>query len=283
MDGGPGVARGQAVAGRALTVCPPALAALVMACGGVEGPAPRADGTSLTVLYPGDERVLGPAFVMPAQSLMFSTLVDRDETGELRGRLARSWEHSPDYRSWTIHLRKDVRWHDGVAFTAHDVEFTLDLFRHPEVLWESPDAYSVRVLDDSTFTITDERGCGINPLDEGTVYYPKHLLEELDPAEFAAWDFWTHPVGTGPFRYVRHVPKTMMELEANPDYYGGRPRIDRLTLMSSVSSCWFRTKWQTPACSSRTSCAAWASRRRSSCSRSPTSAACGGAGETSRR
>lgn len=33
-----------------------------------------------------------------------------------------------------------------------------------------------------------------------------------------SWDFWSHPVGNGPYRYVRHVPKTMLELEANPDF-----------------------------------------------------------------
>ena len=73
-----------------------------------------------------------------------------NENGALEGRLAKSWEHSPDYRSWTIHLRTDVRWHDGVPVTAHDVKFTLDLLSHPDVLQESPDAYTVTVLDDST-------------------------------------------------------------------------------------------------------------------------------------
>ncbi|MHC4489773.1 MAG: ABC transporter substrate-binding protein, partial [Planctomycetota bacterium] len=62
------------------------------------------------------------------------------------------------------------------------------------------------------------------------VYYPKHLLENLDPKEFTSWKFWTEPVGNGPYRYVRHVPRTMIELEANPDYYRGKPKIERLVL-----------------------------------------------------
>ncbi|MFQ5691131.1 MAG: ABC transporter substrate-binding protein, partial [Gemmatimonadota bacterium] len=64
--------------------------------------------------------------------------------------------------------------------------------------------------------------------DTWNVYWPKHLLEGLDPEEFFSWEFWTHPVGDGPYRYVRHVPKTMVELEANPDYFRGKPKIDRL-------------------------------------------------------
>lgn len=59
---------------------------------------------------------------------------------------------------------------------------------------------------------------------------PKHLLEGLDPEEFYYWEFWTRPVGNGPYRYVRHVPKTMVELEANPDYYGVKPKIERVVL-----------------------------------------------------
>jgi ABC-type transport system substrate-binding protein len=37
----------------------------------------------------------------------------------------------------------------------------------------------------------------------------------FDPAEFYEWEFWTHPVGNGPYRFVRYVPETMMEFEAN--------------------------------------------------------------------
>jgi peptide/nickel transport system substrate-binding protein len=44
------------------------------------------------------------------------------------------------------------------------------------------------------------------------------------------WEFWTQPVGNGPYRYVRHVPKTMIELEANQDYYRGKPKIQKVIL-----------------------------------------------------
>ncbi|MCH7921110.1 MAG: hypothetical protein IIC50_24465, partial [Planctomycetes bacterium] len=53
----------------------------------------------------------------------------RDAEGRLVGRLARRWEHSPDYREWTYHLRTDVRWHDGVSVTAYDIAFTIDVRR----------------------------------------------------------------------------------------------------------------------------------------------------------
>ena len=59
---------------------------------------------------------------------------------------------------------------------------------------------------------------------------PKHLLDTLDPALIHEWPFWTHPVGNGPYRYVRHVPTIMTELEPNPDYFGERPQIQRIVL-----------------------------------------------------
>ena len=166
---------------------------------------------------------------MPAKFLVFLPLVALDERGELEGRLARRWEHSPDYRSWTIHLRTDVRWHDGVPVTAHDVKFTHDLFAHPDVLWDVPGASTVEVLNDSTYTITYRAILG-DPLSTWTVYYPKHLLEKLPPREFSRWDFWTRPVGNGPYRYVKHVPRTFVELEADSNYFGEKPRIQRVIL-----------------------------------------------------
>lgn len=187
---------------------------------------------TLTVLYPGDERILSPITAMPAKFLVFLPLVERDEAGDLRGLLARSWEHSQDYREWTVQLRTDVRWHDGESFTARDVAFTYRLLQDPDVLWLPPDHVTVETVDDSTARFTYGPAGG-NPLDTWRTIYPAHLLEEKDPATFSEWEFWTRPLGVGPFRYVRHVPKTMMELEANPDYFRGRPAIDRLILKFS--------------------------------------------------
>jgi peptide/nickel transport system substrate-binding protein len=182
-------------------------------------------GNLLTVLYPHDETVLGPEMNEPAQFLMFLPLVAWNTRGELEGRLAEHWEHSPDYRTWTIRLRDGIRWHDGVPVTAHDIKFNLDLRSHPDVLWFEPDSYAVRVIDDLTYSITYQRdGLPGSARDDWTVYYPKHIIEKFDPKGFYGLDFWTHPVGNGPYRHVRTVPKTMMQLEANADYYRGMPK-----------------------------------------------------------
>ena len=211
-----------------LLACACVLALAVLGCGRGDDRA-RSKQSTVTVLSTeeGIDERSWVTWTISSQFLVFLPLVTWDENGEIEGRLARSWEHSSDYRTWTVHLRTDVRWHDGVPVTAHDIEFTLELWNHLEM-----QSFSMTVLDDSTYTITYHKGLRMqgSPLDSWTVFYPKHLLENLDPEAFNDWDFWTHPVGNGPYRYVRHVPKTMIEFEANPDFVFGTPKIEHVVI-----------------------------------------------------
>jgi peptide/nickel transport system substrate-binding protein len=207
---------------------------VALACGGPEPGSPVADGehasSKVTLLIEADERLFGPYWSIDAWFLMFLPLATYDADGEITARLARSWERSEDGRVWTLHLRSDVRWHDGIPVTARDVEFSIDLAGHPDVLFDNAwyDVDSMSVRNDTTLTIF--YGRPRDARDTWIVYWPKHLLEGLDPAEFYNWDFWTEPVGNGPYRYVRHIPQTMVELEANPDFYAGEPTIDELVI-----------------------------------------------------
>lgn len=190
--------------------------------------------STVAVAYSGFKEVeLRYAFDDEAIFLLFLPLLSYDENGQRVGRLAMSWKPSPDYSEVTYHLRSDVRWHDGVPVTADDVKFTLELLAHPGVLEISPGAIeSVSVLDEFTIMV---RGQGWpTPGDDNALYwtviFPKHLLEDLDPNKFLQWEFWRRPVGNGPYRFLRYLPETAMAFEANPDYYLGRPQIDRVLL-----------------------------------------------------
>lgn len=190
-------------------------------CGRPGDPA-LARGSTVIMAVPNAE-VVKPD-VWDLDFLVFLPLAVQNERGELEGRLARSWERSPDSKEWTYHLRTDVRWDDGVPVTAHDVKFTLDLLGHPDVA-SYPDIEST-VVDDSTVRIRAAKPYYIDDI----VYYPSHILKGLDPKRFWQWDFWTHPVADGPYRFVRYLPQTLFEFEANPDYYRGKPQIKRVIL-----------------------------------------------------
>ena len=100
------------------------------------GAARDARKSSVTILYPANEWVLSPMWDDTPKFLMFLPLVNCEQgsyCGEPTTALAERWEHSADYRVWTVWLRANVRWHDGVPVTAHDIKFTIDLLNHPDV------------------------------------------------------------------------------------------------------------------------------------------------------
>lgn len=191
-----------------------------------------AESNTLRIDYGGGEYLLGPASDDNPKFLVFLPMARWDnpcKTGEHTG-LAERWEYTPDRLHWTFYLRRDLRWHDGVPVTARDIEFTINLWKHPDVLWYGAGPVeSIEVIDDYTMRIDYSQPGTLENLDWG-VYYPKHLLEDLDPKEFFEWEFWTRPVGNGPYRYVRHDRETHIEFESNPDYYEGKPPIERLMI-----------------------------------------------------
>lgn len=176
---------------------------------------------------PNIDRLLAPDTV--AEFLVYLPLVRIDEHGERQPCLATAWEHSADYLEWTYRLRPGVRWHDGRPVTVDDVKFTLDLHSRPD----SP-VYGLRtectVHDESTFTVRGIRWARGTGADSYVSIVPKHLLKDLDYQKWYEWDFWLRPVGNGPYRYLRYQPGTMVELEANQEYYKGKPRIERVIL-----------------------------------------------------
>ena len=181
---------------------------------------------SITILYIGDERIFHQDYWgMGATYWIFLPLVTMDiETGEMQPVLAENWTHSYDYREWKVNLRKDIYWHDGVQMTAHDIKFTIDLRK--KVL--GINLTECEIIDDFTFKLKTNKP--MSSLPTWRVYYPKHLLEKLDPDDFYNWDFWTHPIGNGPYKFVRNVPKTMVEVEVNPNYFRNKPKIKKAIL-----------------------------------------------------
>jgi peptide/nickel transport system substrate-binding protein len=159
------------------------------------------------------------------------SLVQFDETLELRPRVAESWELSADRTTLTFRLRDGVRWHDGQPVTADDVAFTVETVREP-------------ATENRTYAPGFEGVSGIEAIDPRTVvaHYetihpgfleawrvpllPRHLAGR--DADLLTGEFARHPVGCGPFRFVSYRPGQEIVLEANPDYWDGAPTIEEL-------------------------------------------------------
>jgi peptide/nickel transport system substrate-binding protein len=147
--------------------------------------------------------------------------------------IAKSWEFSDDRKTLTFHLRDDVYWHDGVQMTAADVEYSFKIHKDPVVAWSIIKWLdyidSVTAIDKFTVEVKFSR---VYPyqLTDANVFrpIPKHLLEHIPPAEMKNAEFNRNPVGNGPYKFKKWVAQQYIELEANDDYFLGRPNIDKI-------------------------------------------------------
>ncbi|ALC16178.1 ABC-type transport system, periplasmic component [Desulfuromonas soudanensis] len=183
----------------------------------------------------GDANTLLPVLASDSASseingLVYSSLVRYDKDLKIKGELAESWEISADNLTITFHLRPGVTWHDGTPFTAEDVLFTYRLYIDPK----TPTAYAeqyrqvatAEVLDPTTFRVSYRQPLAKALISWGEIsVLPRHLLEGEDVTKSP---LARHPVGTGPFRFVEWKPGEKIVLEANPDYFEGRPYLDRV-------------------------------------------------------
>ncbi len=166
--------------------------------------------------------------------MLFTPLIQYDQDLNPIPYLAESWELEEDHV--TFRLRDDVRWHDGQPVTAEDVKFTFDLAKNPETASLLGSAYlnmveSATVIDPRTIRF-DFVAPHAQALDAfWWAPLPRHLLQDVAPAELAQHPFNRSPVGSGPFRFVTWDAGQQLVLEANPDFpegLGGRPNLDRV-------------------------------------------------------
>jgi len=190
-------------------------------------------GDALVIGTIGDASTLIPMLATDAAShevagLIFNGLIKYDPYLNIVGDLAERYEISPDGRTITFYLRKGVKWHDGVEFTAEDVMFGFRLITNPK----TPTAYArdplevdkAEVVDRYTFRVHYKKPFAPALSSWGNlVVLPKHLLKGQD---ITKTDFGRHPIGTGPFRFKEWRTQEKIVLSANPDYFDGRPYLN---------------------------------------------------------
>lgn len=163
------------------------------------------------------------------QRMTFNGLIDYDAQGNIVPGLATSWEISEDGLTYTFQLRQDVTWHDGTAFTAADVKFTYEKILDPQLasrfnLYFQP-VKDVQTPSPSTVVVTLKQPDPVFLAHLWAGIIPQHIWEKED---FAKSQYNIRPVGTGPWKLKEWVRGDHMIFEANPDYFQGRPYLDRI-------------------------------------------------------
>lgn len=163
----------------------------------------------------------------PASNIM-SHLIGRDDMNNYVVDLAESWSISDEGKKYTFNLTKNVRWHDGEPFTAADVEWTFKtIIKEKGLLVNRLSSIdSIACPDDLTVVFKlKEPDASFLSVVANAFILPRHIYEGTDWRTNAAN---LRPIGTGPFKFVEYKRDSSIILEANDDYFRGRPNIDKL-------------------------------------------------------
>src|SRR5215831_15970680 len=185
--------------------------------------------------------VLGPMMGVFNNLIMFDQHVKQNSVDSIVPDLATGWSWNEDGTELTLLLHRGVKWHDGKPFTAKDVQCTFDLVTgklseklrvNPRKSWyRNLEAVTTNGDYDVTFHLRRPQPAFLMALAEG--YSP------IYPCHVAPRDMRSHPIGTGPFKFVEFKPNERISVTRNADYWkAGRPYLDGIeyTIIKNLST-----------------------------------------------
>ncbi len=157
---------------------------------------------------------------------IFEGLTRFGPDGSILPALAESWEISDDGKVYTFTLHGGVKFHDDTEMEATDVKFSLDRARAEDSTNAQKALFagieSVEALDPRTVRVTLKNPDGLFPFKmawgDAVIVAPESIGKAA-----------THPIGTGPFRFVKWVKGDRVEIERNPDYWGAPVKLSHAT------------------------------------------------------
>ncbi len=203
-------------------------------------PPAKTEPVTLHFGWAGKPDTLNPAYSFLSESyyvydLIFNTLTKEDPTGKFVGDLATDWKVSADGLTWTFTLPDNLKFHDGTPATSDDMAWSIKaVIDNPEG-WSTTATYvagfkDVTAPDAKTVQITLEHPIS-NMLFRLSALYllPRKVFEPLKTTK-ELQDFANEQaIGTGPFKLKTFdKDKGVLILDANPDYFQGRPKIDQV-------------------------------------------------------
>jgi len=223
-----------------VAVGPAATQSVQQISGGGQPPAPRPRDT-LVVAIEEDVNTLDPAAGLGTHTLRtvgnaYESLVDSNTpNGSIEPSLATSWTVSADGREYVFKLRKNVKFQDGTPFNATAVKFSFDRaliktdpyyygpYTFPSFFLAS--LQKVDVVDDSTVKFTLKQP---DPTFLGNLVWTTSAVVSPTALKKYGREFPFHGAGTGAFMIVRWDKGSRLVMTANPNYWGGAPKIKTL-------------------------------------------------------
>ncbi len=200
---------------------------------------PRRGGTLVATWGGGEPQACyvpsggGPSPIF-SSSKVLERLASRRMDGEFQGELAEAWKPAADFKSYTVRIRKGVKFHDGKDMTAADVAYSIDeIWKKHAAVASLADLAEVAAPDADTVVMRFNR-----PVPEfsfasllcapATYIVPRHVYAGSDPLANPANNA---PIGTGPWKFKEWVRGNHIEYARNESYWRrDTPYLDRLIL-----------------------------------------------------
>src|SRR6202789_1899194 len=157
-----------------------------------------------------------------AAAAIFDTLIFLDDKGQPQPKLALSWAHSDDYKTWTFKLRPGVKFQDGTPFNAAAVKENFDRQKDPankcRCAFYISGVHDVQAPDELTlvYNLNDP---AVNLPAVMTIQSSNNVVQSPTAWKARGDDYNRNPVGTGPYILKSWTAGDRMVLEKNPNYW----------------------------------------------------------------
>jgi peptide/nickel transport system substrate-binding protein len=146
--------------------------------------------------------------------------------------LATKWTTTPDGLIWTFTIRSGVKWSDGVPLTAQDVAYTFNRLLKGSFEQLNYGSYLANLATvtapNNTTVVMRTRAPSPIMLRLAVPILPAHIWSKIGPQQVKSYKNEVGAVGSGPFVLAERTPGESIRLTANPNYWGGAPKIDEL-------------------------------------------------------